>query len=172
MSAAANVPERPSLDGIEAPLMDRWDAAAIYSFDRQASREDVFAIDTPPPTVSGSIHMGTVFGYTQVDAVARHQRMRGKAVFFPIGWDDNGLARGEAYSAEAPTLWDIDDRTAVAQAEMEDRERPGAYHLVAFHGATGDVVIDTTRPELIVSCVALVAHPDDVRFQPLFGSTV
>ena len=217
--------------------------------------------------------MGTVFGYTQFDAVARYQRMRGRNVFFPIGWDDNGLAterrvqnyygvrcdpaqpydpdftppfrgdvpatrttttgrspsrgrtssrcaseltaideaafeelfrrlgmsfdwstlyttidersrrasqaaflhnlaRGEAYSAEAPTVWDVDDRTAVAQAEIEDRERPGAYHLIAFHGADGDVLVDTTRPELIVSCVALVAHPDDERYQPLFGATV
>ena len=82
------------------------------------------------------------------------------------------LGRGEAYSAEAPTLWDVDDRTAVAQAEIEDRERPGAYHLLAFHGPDGPVLIDTTRPELVVSCVALVAHPDDERFRGLFGSTV
>ena len=84
----------------------------------------------------------------------------------------HNLARGEAYSADAPTVWDVDDRTAVAQAEIEDRERPGAYHLIAFHGGDGDVLIDTTRPELIVSCVALVAHPDDERYQPLFGTTV
>ena len=82
------------------------------------------------------------------------------------------LARGEAYSAEAPTVWDVDDRTAVAQAEIEDRERPGAYHLIAFAGPDGDVLIDTTRPELIVSCVALVAHPDDERYADLVGSTV
>ena len=235
----------------------------------RAERADVFSIDTPPPTVSGSIHMGTVFGYTQTDAIARQRRMAGKSVFFPIGWDDNGLAterrvqnyygvrcdpsqpydpgfqppfrgdapkdhqeipisrpnfvelcheltatdeavfedlfrrlglsydwslkyetindvsrrtsqqaflhnlaRGEAYSAEAPTVWDVDDRTAVAQAEIEDRERPGAYHLLAFHGPDGDVLIDTTRPELVVSCVALVAHPDDERYAPLVGTTV
>ena len=82
------------------------------------------------------------------------------------------LGRGEAYSAEAPTLWDVDDRTAVAQAEIEDRERPGAYHLLEFHGPVGPVLIDTTRPELVVSCVALVAHPDDERYHGLFGSTV
>jgi valyl-tRNA synthetase len=265
----ARIPDKPTLDGIESAWSDRWEADGIYRFDRTAERAAVFSIDTPPPTVSGSIHMGTVFGYTQTDAIARYQRMAGKAVFFPIGWDDNGLAterrvqnyygvrcdpsqpfdrdfqppfrgdvpkghqevpvsrpnfvelcheltatdeavfeelfrrlgqsydwslryetindvsrrtsqqaflrnlaRGEAYSAEAPTVWDVDDRTAVAQAEIEDRERPGAYHLLAFHGADGDVLIDTTRPELVVSCVALVAHPDDERFAALAGTTV
>ena len=270
------IPDKPTVDGIEAGWAERWDREGTYTFDRALSggRDEVFSIDTPPPTVSGSIHMGTVFGYTQFDAVARYHRMRGRNVFFPIGWDDNGLAterrvqnyygvrcdptqpydpdfappyrgdvpskkgsdahrevpvsrpnfialcqeltaideaafeelfrrlgmsfdwttlyttidarsrrasqvaflhnlaRGEAYSADAPTVWDVDDRTAVAQAEIEDRERPGAYHLIAFHGGDGDVLIDTTRPELIVSCVALVAHPDDERYQPLFGTTV
>jgi valyl-tRNA synthetase len=262
------IPDKPTLDGIEARWVERWEADGIYRFDRTATRADVFSIDTPPPTVSGSLHMGTVFGYTQTDAIARQRRMAGKAVFFPIGWDDNGLAterrvqnyygvrcdpsqpydpdfqppyrgdtpkghhevpisrpnfvelcheltatdeavfedlfrrlglsydwslkyetindvsrrtsqqaflrnlaRGEAYSAEAPTVWDVDDRTAVAQAEIEDRERPGAYHLLAFHGRDGDIMIDTTRPELVVSCVALVAHPDDERYAGLVGST-
>ena len=263
------VPDKPTLDGIEATWIERWEADGVYRFARPAERGDVFSIDTPPPTVSGSIHMGHIFGYTQTDALARYQRMRGREVFYPIGWDDNGLAterrvqnfygvrcdptqpyqpgyrpphrgdapkgtpevpisrpnfvelcqeltaadevafeelfrrlglsvdwsllyttiddasrrtsqlaflhnlvRGEAYSAEAPTLWDVDDRTAVAQAEIEDRERPAAYHLIAFHGPEGDVLIDTTRPELLVSCVAMVAHPDDERYQPLVGSTV
>jgi valyl-tRNA synthetase len=265
----ANIPERPSLDGLEERWSSRWDTDDVYRFDRSATRDQIFAVDTPPPTVSGSMHMGTVFGYTQFDSLARFNRMRGKSVFFPIGWDDNGLAterrvqnyygvrcdpsqpydpdfqppfrgdtakdhrgvpisrpnfielcheltaadeavfedifrrlglsfdwsllyttindvsrhtsqlaflrnlaRGEAYSAEAPTLWDVDDRTAVAQAEMEDRERPGAYHLLAFAGRDGDLLIDTTRPELVVSCVALVTHPDDERHRSLVGSTV
>jgi valyl-tRNA synthetase len=213
--------------------------------------------------------MGTIFGYTQFDAVARYQRMRGKQVFFPLGWDDNGLAterrvqnfygvrcdptqpfvrdfappfrgdvprgteelpisrpnfvdlcheltatdeavfedvfrrlgmsvdwsllyttigeasrrvsqvaflhnlaRGEAYSSDAPTVWDVDFQTAVAQAEIEDKERPGAYHTVAFHSGSSDVLIETSRPELIVSCVALVAHPDDARYQSRFDTTV
>jgi valyl-tRNA synthetase len=265
----ANVPDKPGLDGLEERWSARWETDQVYAFDRTAERNEIFSIDTPPPTVSGSMHMGTVFGYTQTDAVARYQRMRGKAVFYPIGWDDNGLAterraqnyygvrcdpsqpydpafeppfrgdppkghrdvpvsrpnfvtlcqelteideaafdeifrrlglsfdwsllyttiseesrrvsqtaflrnlaRGEAYSAQAPTLWDVDDRTAVAQAEIEDRERPGAYHLIAFAAPHGDVLIDTTRPELIVSCVALVAHPEDERHAGLVGSTV
>jgi valyl-tRNA synthetase len=85
-----------------------------------------------------------------------------------------GLARGEAYATEAPTLWDVSFRTAVAQAELEDRERPGAYHRIGFpRGDDGDpVFIETTRPELIPSCVALVAHPDDERYRSLFGTTV
>jgi valyl-tRNA synthetase len=267
----ANIPDKPTLDGIEAAWAERWERDGIYRFDTSAVRDDVFAIDTPPPTVSGSLHMGHCFSYTHTDTVARFQRMRGKAVFYPMGWDDNGLpterrvqnyygvrcdpsqqyvegfdppfrgdppkdhraipisrpnfielcdelveldekvfedlfrrlglsvdwsllyatidersrrasqrgflrnlARGEAYSQEAPTMWDVDFQTAVAQAEMEDRERPAAYHAIAFHRADGggDVVIDTTRPELIAACVALVAHPDDERYQPLFGATV
>jgi valyl-tRNA synthetase len=83
------------------------------------------------------------------------------------------LQRGEAYAAAAPTLWDVTFRTAVAQAELEDRERPGAYHRIAFARPDGEAVyIETTRPELLAACVALVAHPEDARYQPLFGTTV
>src|SRR4051794_7332370 len=266
-----NIPDKPSLDGLEARWMQRWEADGTYRFDRTASRGEVFAIDTPPPTASGSLHIGHVFSYTHTDTIARFHRMRGKEVFYPIGWDDNGLAterrvqnvtgvrcdpslpydpgfvapfngnvpkdhraipvsrpnfvalchevihedevvfeqlvrrlgisidwsylyttigeasqrvsqlaflrnlaRGEAYQQDAPTLYDIDERTAVAQAEMEDREVPGAYHKVAFHRSDGDgdLLIDTTRPELLASCVAMVAHPDDARYKPLFGSSV
>src|SRR6185436_3195071 len=87
------------------------------------------------------------------------------------------LRRDLAYQVEAPTLWDVDFRTAVAQAELEDREQPGAYHRVRFAldsgGADGRAIeIETTRPELIPACVALVAHPDDERYRPLFGQHV
>jgi valyl-tRNA synthetase len=257
------VPDKPSLDGLEDIWSKRWEADGTYRFDRTQHRGDIFSIDTPPPTVSGSLHMGSVFGYVQTDTIARFQRMRGRGVFYPMGWDDNGLpterrvqnyfgvrcdpglpydadfeapsepadppvaiarrnfvelcehlvvedearfeelwrhlglsvdwaltyttigkasqrssqraflrsiARGEAYQAEAPTLWDVDFRTAVAQAELEDRELAGAYHGVRFHRADGDgVVIETTRPELLAACVALVAHPDDGRYTGLFG---
>src|SRR4029453_8662980 len=87
----ANIPERPTLDGIDARWADRWAADDLYRFDRSAVRDEVFAIDTPPPTVSGSLHVGHVFSYTHTDTVARFQRMRGKKVFYPMGWDDNGL---------------------------------------------------------------------------------
>ncbi|MDT7609514.1 MAG: valyl-tRNA synthetase [Pseudonocardiales bacterium] len=264
---APTVPERPSLDGMDAHWAARWESDGVYRFRPPASRAEVFSIDTPPPTVSGSLHVGHVFSYTHTDIVARFQRMRGKRVFYPMGWDDNGLpterrvqnyfgvrcepslpydpelpvpepaspkarpvdvsrrnfvelcerltgedelvfeqvwrrlglsvdwsmtyttigrpaqrisqlaflrllSADEAYQAEAPTLWDVGFRTAVAQAELEDREFAGAWHRIAFHGAAGPVYIETTRPELLPACVALVAHPDDERYQPLFGTTV
>ncbi|MHB8220625.1 MAG: valine--tRNA ligase [Acidimicrobiales bacterium] len=260
------VPDRPVLDGLEATWDAAWTAEATYRFDRRVGRPDVYAIDTPPPTVSGSLHIGHVFSYTHTDTVARYQRMRGKEVFYPMGWDDNGLPTerrvqnyfgvrcdpslpfdpdfappdttgdeplavsrpnfvalcelltaadeqvfeklwrtlglsvdwdltyatvdetsrrasqrsflhlldaGHAYQHEAPTLWDVDFRTAVSQAELEDRDRPGAYHRIRFAGeGGGDVDIETTRPELLPACVALVAHPDDGRYRPLFGTHV
>jgi valyl-tRNA synthetase len=264
---APTVPERPSLDGMDAHWAARWESDDVYRFHAPASRAEVFSIDTPPPTVSGSLHVGHVFSYMHTDIVARFQRMRGKRVFYPMGWDDNGLpterrvqnyfgvrcepslpydpelpvpepagpkarpvdvsrrnfvelcerltaedelvfeqvwrrlglsvdwsmtyttigrpaqrisqlaflrllTAGEAYQAEAPTLWDVGFRTAVAQAELEDREFAGAWHRIAFHAAASPVYIETTRPELLPACVALVAHPDDERYQPLFGTTV
>ncbi len=287
------VPAKVSADGLEAAWGARWEEESTYAFDRSAERPEVFSIDTPPPTASGSLHVGHVFSYTHTDTLARYQRMRGKAVFYPMGWDDNGLPterrvqnyygvrcdpslpydpdfeppqtggegksvkardqkpisrrnfvelcerlttideaqfealwrqlglsvdwkqtyqtigerarkvaqaaflrnleRGEAYQAAAPGLWDVTFQTAVAQAELESREYPGFYHRLAFHvvdaeaaeraaaagapvetgpAGTQDVCIETTRPELLAACVALIAHPDDERYQPLFGTTV
>jgi valyl-tRNA synthetase len=280
-SEQPRVPERPTLDGLEAKWGAHWEQTGAYRFDRSAPRERVFSIDTPPPTVSGSLHVGHVFSYTHTDAIARYQRMRGSEVFYPMGWDDNGLPterrvqnhygvrcdpsvaydpdfiapsepserepvsvsrpnfvelclqltesdeqafedlwrtlglsvdwsmtyttigplarrisqrsflglleRGGAYQTEAPTLWDVDFQTAVAQAELEDRERPGAMHRVRFelaesgsrNGDAGErtephppALIETTRPELIPACVALLAHPDDERQSGLVGREV
>jgi valyl-tRNA synthetase len=271
------IPDKPALEGLEEKWGSRWSAEGTYHFDRRAAidsgdRGGIYSIDTPPPTASGSLHIGHVFSYAHTDVIARYQRMTGKNVFYPMGWDDNGLPterrvqnfygvrcdpslpydpdfvppfeggdnkssraadqkpisrrnfielcerltvedekafeelwrtlglsvdwsqtyrtigehalrisqlaflknieRGEAYQAMAPTLWDVTFRTAVAQAELEDRDQPGAYHRLAFHGADGPVYIETTRPELLPACVALVAHPDDERYQSMFGSTV
>ncbi len=262
---AAVVPEKAALEGLEDKWLAQWQADDTYAFDRTRPREEIYSIDTPPPTVSGSLHVGHVFSYTHTDLIARFQRMQGKSVFYPMGWDDNGLpterrvqnyygvrcdpslpydpdfappakpdpkrqlpisrpnfvelceelvqqdervfedlwrrlglsvdwsqhyttigpkaqrisqaaflrnlARGEAYLQEAPTLWDVTFQTAVAQAELEARTYAGHYHRVAFHGAS-PIYIETTRPELIPSVVALIAHPDDERYQPLFGTTV
>jgi valyl-tRNA synthetase len=261
------VPERPNLEGLEAKWSARWAEAGTYDFDRSAPRSAVFAIDTPPPTVSGELHVGHVFSYTHTDTVARYRRMRGYEVFYPMGFDDNGLPterrvqryygvvcdpglrqdpsfvapakpekhavaisrpdfielcarlaaedekvfenlwrtlglsvdwhhtyatidegarkvsqkgflhlldQGHAYRTEAPTQWDVDFQTAVSQAEMEDREVPGAYHRLRFARSDGGgaVEIETTRPELLAACVALVAHPDDARYRPLLGTEV
>ncbi|MBL0887017.1 valine--tRNA ligase [Myceligenerans indicum] len=267
------VPDRVSTDGLEEKLDARWSDEATFAFDRSKTREQIYSIDTPPPTASGSLHVGHVFSYTHTDLVARYKRMRGYEVFYPMGWDDNGLpterrvqnyygvrcdpslpyvedfepphqgtdgknvkpadqvpvsrrnfielcerlttedeqkfeqlwrrlglsvdwsqtyqtigadsiataqkafvrnlARGEAYQAEAPGLWDVTFQTAVAQAELEARDYPGHYHKVAFGRPGGEpVFIETTRPELIPAVVALIAHPDDERYQHLFGTTV
>src|SRR5882672_5047720 len=85
------LPDKPALEGLEAKWNARWQDAGTYRFDRNHSRSETYSIDTPPPTVSGSLHVGHVFSYTHTDFIARFQRMRGKAVFYPMGWDDNGL---------------------------------------------------------------------------------
>ena len=270
--APANAPEKVSVEGLEEKWGLVWENDGVYRFRREANRENIYSIDTPPPTASGSLHVGHVFSYTHTDVVARFKRMSGYEVYYPMGWDDNGLpterrvqnyygvrcdptlpyvegfkppfeggdnksskaadqvpisrrnfielcdkltvedekqfenlwrklglsvdwtqtyqtispaaiavsqkaflnnlSRGEAYQSKAPTLWDVTFRTAVAQAELEDREQPGAYHKVGFDGPDGKVFIETTRPELLPACVALVANPDDDRYKHLFGKTV
>src|SRR3954463_9375400 len=85
------VPEKPTLEGLEDKWAARWEADGTYRFDRTKTRDQIYAIDTPPPTVSGSLHMGSVFGYVQVDTVARFRRMRGEELYYPMGWDDNGV---------------------------------------------------------------------------------
>ncbi|WP_198393042.1 valine--tRNA ligase [Brevibacterium yomogidense] len=274
---SVHLPDRPALEGLRDKWDTTWSETGVYAFDPDTSRDDVYSIDTPPPTASGSLHVGHVFSYTQTDVIARYQRMTGKNVFYPLGWDDNGLpterrvqnfygvtcdpslpydpdftppakaprntrdfvkvsrqnfielcltlsaedeavfehlfrsvglsvdwsytyrtiddtaraisqrafladlSTGNAYSQDAPTMWDVSFGTAVAQAELEDRERDGAYHKVAFYPAAEDgtadrtqepVVIVTSRPELIPAVVALVAHPDDERYRDLFRKTV
>ncbi|WP_114589466.1 valine--tRNA ligase [Microbacterium arborescens] len=274
----AHIPEKPALEGLEQKWGAAWAEQGTYLFDRaraaKTGRGGVFSVDTPPPTASGSLHIGHVFSFTHTDLMVRFERMRGKSVFYPMGWDDNGLPterrvqnyygvrcdptlpydesfvppfeggdnkssraadqvpisrrnfielcekltiedekqfeslfrqlglsvdwtqtyrtisdetirtsqlaflrnleRGEAYQALAPTLWDIDFRSAIAQAELEDREQQASYHRIAFHktDGSGDIHIETTRPELLPACVALVANPDDERYQPYFGKTV
>src|SRR5687768_3591018 len=85
------VPEKPALEGLETKWPQRWEAEGTHTFDRTKSRDQIFSIDTPPPTVSGSLHIGHVFSYTHTDVIARFQRMLGREVFYPMGWDDNGL---------------------------------------------------------------------------------
>jgi valyl-tRNA synthetase len=253
---------------VERRWDEAWQREGLYHYDETRSREETFVIDTPPPTVSGSLHVGHVFSYTHTDVVARYKRMCGMNVFYPMGWDDNGLPterrvqnyfhvrcdpdtpyeeglelpeasakqrkgrprllsrsnfidqchvltrqdeqafmdlfrrvglsvdwrqeyttidhrsrtlaqrsfvdlfeKGHLYTSDAPTMWDVDFQTAVAQAEIEDREEAGAYHHLEFAVEGGDAsfVIATTRPELLPACVGVTAHPEDERYQGLFG---
>ncbi len=257
-------PDKAGVEGLEEKWLDRWLREKVYRFDPSVPREAIFAIDTPPPTVSGSLHIGHVFSYTHTDIIARFQRMSGKEVFYPMGWDDNGvpterrvqnyfgvrcdpslpydpafappsqpgdrqipisrenfielcetltaqdeqafqelwqhlglsvdweltyttvgpqareisqrsflklLSEKHVVALDSPTLWDVDFKTAVAQAELEDRETDGLYHRVAFSDHNDQILeIETSRPELIPACVAIVAHPDDKRYQHLFGT--
>lgn len=261
------IPNKYEFATLEKKWLGRWQESGIYRWDAQGSTDNRFVIDSPPPTVSGSLHVGHVFSYTHQDLLARFQRMRGKNICYPMGWDDNGLPterrvqnifrircnphlpydpawqpkkdkpkdapveevsrrnfieacglvtkedeaaferlwkhlglsidwtqqyatidahcrrvsqysfldlvrKGQVYQATSPTMWDLDFQTAVAQAEIEDRSRPGAFHDIRFEvEGGGSFVISTTRPELLVACIAVVAHPDDARYQPLFGKT-
>jgi valyl-tRNA synthetase len=92
MATSARVPDKPNLEGIGDRWAQAWESDGVFRFDRSRTRAEIFSIDTPPPTVSGSLHMGSAFGYVQTDALARYQRMKGREVFYPMGWDDNGLA--------------------------------------------------------------------------------
>ena len=262
----ASIPEKYNHKDLEPKWIDFWSKEKTYNWDSDKSDQEVFVVDTPPPTVSGSLHIGHVFSYTHTDVIVRYQRMLGKNIMYPMGWDDNGLPterrvqnkfgircnaklpyvegwkpvevvgkqrpeveevsrknfieacnlvtcedervfeklwtnlglsvdwseqystigehcrvvsqasfldlveRDLVYSAESPTMWDVDFRTALAQADIEDRELPGAYCDIEFAvDGGGSFVISTTRPELLVSCIAVVAHPDDERYKSLFG---
>lgn len=259
------IPKKYQHGEAERRWAERWDEWGIHRWDPTRPREETFVVDTPPPTVSGSLHVGHVFSYTHQDLLARYQRMRGRNIAYPMGWDDNGLPterrvqnvfgircnprlpydpawkpqrsskdeqveisrqnfieaceiltaedekafedlfrhlglsvdwslvyatidercrrisqlsfldmvrKDMVYHAELPTVWDVDFQTAVAQAEIEDREIGGAYHDIRFAvEGGGDLVISTTRPELLGACIAVVAHPSDERYQPLFGKT-
>lgn len=262
-SEVDSLPKNYDAATIEKKWIDRWSQTEIYKWNASKSREETFVVDSPPPTVSGSLHVGHVFSYTHQDLIVRYQRMKGLNIFYPMGWDDNGLPTerrvqylhnvqcdpykpyvesfvpkgekkappemisrqnfielcqkvtevdeqafkdlwqhlglsidwkqeyatiddhsrktsqlsflkiledGEAYSTESPTLWDIDFRTAVAQAEVVDKSIPGAFHDIEFGiEGGGSFVIATTRPELLAACVAIMAHPGDNRYRELFG---
>lgn len=258
------LPKRFDSTEAEARWCADWAEKGVYAWDPNATREETFVVDTPPPTVSGSLHVGHLFSYSHQDFIVRYQRMRGKNVFFPIGWDDNGLPterrvqnlynvkcephlhydpdfkgergrkgdplpisrrnfielcdeaivedeqafkhlwtrlglsydwdqeyttisehcrrtsqasflelleKGHTYQADQPVMWDVDFQTAIAQAELVDREQPSAYHFLRFgvQDTEEHLVIATTRPELLPACVAVFVHPDDERFKQYHG---
>ncbi len=226
----------------EPKIQEFWEKEKVYKFDPK-SKKKIFSIDTPPPTVSGKMHIGHAFSYSQQDFVARYRRMRGFNVFYPFGTDDNGLATirlvesmkkvkgtsmgrqefidltmevleevrpkyiadwkrigtsadfdiyyttinehcrrmsqksfldlyndGRIYRKESPTLWCPECQTAIAQVEMEDKEHPSFFNDIVFKLEDGkDLIIATTRPELLPACVAIFVHPDDKRYKKLIG---
>lgn len=91
-SHAPQVPAKPVLDGLEDTWLRRWEEQGIYRFDASEAA-DVYSIDTPPLTASGVLHVGSAFSYTHTGVVARLQRMRGKAVFYPMGRGDVACVR-------------------------------------------------------------------------------
>lgn len=241
-----------------------WEEQGTYRYRPDVSRSKTYVIDTPPPTVSGSLHVGHVFSYTQTDIIVRFKRMRGFNIYYPMGWDDNGLPterriqnlfnvicdptlsytenilvpkekraaisrknfiqlcdrqtkideqkyealwrrlglsidwsqqyatidkksqktsqlsfldllqKGYAYNKYEPTSWDTDFQTAIAQAEMEDRERESYFYQIKFliKETGASINIATTRPELLPACIAIVANPEDERYKKYFGLTV
>jgi valyl-tRNA synthetase len=264
----ARIPKHFDAAEAEKRWNELWQREGVHRYDPSRPRDETFVIDTPPPTVSGSLHVGHVFSYTQTDLVARYKRMRGLNVFYPMGWDDNGLPterrvqnyyhvrcdphtpyqeglrlqeatakqrkgpatlisranfielcheltrvdeqafmelwqriglsvdwryeyatiddhcrrlaqfsfrdlweKGHVYTSDAPTMWDVEFQTAVAQAEAVDREEPSAYHRIEFgvEDSERSFAIATTRPELLAACVGVTAHPEDERYRDLFG---
>ncbi|MBV1858455.1 MAG: valine--tRNA ligase [Nannocystaceae bacterium] len=262
------LPKHFDAQSVEAELNARWQQEGLYHYDASRPREETFVVDTPPPTVSGNLHIGHVFSYTHTDVIVRYKRMRGLNIFYPMGWDDNGLPterrvqnhyhvrcdpslpyeegveleqasskskkkpprmlsrpnfieacetltkedekvylalwqrlglsvdwqqeystvgarcrkvaqmsfldlyeKNHLYSSDAPTLWDVDFQTAIAQAELEDRDLDSTFNDIAFtvEGSDEEFIIATTRPELLPACVAVAAHPEDERYKHLFG---
>lgn len=228
---------------LDSQIQKEWEHASVYATE-QHSQKPLFSIDTPPPTVSGSLHIGHIFSYTQTDIIARYKRLGGYNVFYPFGFDDNGLAterfvekkhkvsglymgrsefvklcltesagmaqefaslwkrigisadwrhtystispraqkisqasfidlynKGYVYQKEDPALFCTTCRTAVAQAELDSVDLPSQFNTIEFTATDGTpLLIATTRPELLPSCVALLYHPDDARYQHLAGT--
>lgn len=220
-----------------------WEEQSIYKYQHGKDRK-IFSIDTPPPTVSGKLHIGHVFSYTQAEMIARFKRMQGYDVFYPFGFDDNGLPterlvekdekihanmlprsefrakcintiekyenefknlwkrlgfsvdwslqyqtisdlsqkisqksfielakNGKAYSKESPVLWCTECQTSIAQAELETKECETIFNYLNFKTPLGNLLIATTRPELLAGCVCIFVHPDDTRFKEYIGKT-
>jgi len=221
-----------------------WEQSGIYKYDPDGDGE-LFSVDTPPPYVSAAhLHVGHAMSYAQAEFVIRYHRMNGKRVYYPMGFDDNGLpterfvektyninkknttradfralclaetakgakgyeelwralglsvdwrqrystiddhcrttaqksfldlyGKGRVYRSDEPVLWDTHFETALAQADLDTLERRGMMHDVAFAAPDGsDLVISTTRPELIPACVSLYCHPEDERYKAIVGS--
>ncbi|MFH2028243.1 MAG: valine--tRNA ligase [Nanoarchaeota archaeon] len=224
-----------------------WEKENIFSFDKKDKKKEVYSVDTPPPTVSGKMHLGHAFSYSQQDFMVRFKRMMGKNVFYPFGTDNNGVAterliekikkvkaknmdrddfvklcletvkeelipkyiadmkrlglscdfnifydtidphsqkisqksfidlykKGREYRKDAPTMWCPKCETGISQVECQDKELDSFFNDIVFKVKEDkkeqELIISTTRPELIPACVAIFYHPDDIRYQKLKG---
>ena len=235
------VKNRIDFSGIEKKWRKFWDKEKIYKFDYK-SKKKIYSIDTPPPYISGKMHMGHAFSYSQQDFIIRFIRMKGFNVFYPFGTDDNGLPterfiekannvksrdmgrtefielclrtlkkvtpeciqdfinlgissdydiyystidkhsqkisqksfielykKGETYKKNFPTIWCPECQTSIAQAELEDKELDSLLSTIKFSVDGKDLLIATTRPELIPACVAVFINPKDKRYKHLIG---
>lgn len=236
-----DLPDRYNPKEAEPKWQNYWEEHKIFEFHPDKKRT-TYSVDTPPPTVSGKMHLGHAFSYTQQDIIVRFQRMQGKNVFFPFGTDDNGLPterlveknknilstkmkredfvkiclevikeekpkfiqswkdigmsadfkhsystidkhsqitsqasfldlfqKGRIFQQESPVAWCVSCQTAIAQAEFESVDMTSHFNDIAFSCGGKELVVATTRPELIPACVALFHHPDDERYKPLKG---
>lgn len=233
----------------EERWIKKWQENNVYKYNLASSKKDSYVIDTPPPTVSGNLHMGHIFSYTHTDIIARFKRMNGMDVYYPMGFDDNGLPterlvekknsvkatkmdrasfvelckktiveeeekfrnlfkkiglsvdwsleyqtisddtkfisqssfldlveKGHIYRKDQPMLWDTVDQTALAQAEIEDKEFESHMNYIVFtcddsnkNTNKTELHIATTRPEMLPACVAVFYNPNDERYKRLKG---
>lgn len=227
---------------VESKILKLWDQNKTYRFDPN-KKGKIYSVDTPPPTVSGKMHLGHAFSYSQQDFIVRFRRMNGN-VYYPFGTDDNGLPterlvekmknvkskemsraefielclktileirpdfindwkrlgvsadydlcystidensrkiaqkgfielfkKKEIYKDEIPTIWCCECQTAIAQAELEDKDLPSQFSTLKFKTGNDDLLIATTRPELLPACVAVFVHPSDKRYKKFVGKT-
>ncbi|MEK6844350.1 MAG: valine--tRNA ligase [Nanoarchaeota archaeon] len=226
---------------IEKKILKFWENEKIYKFDEKTKKK-IYSIDTPPPTVSGKMHIGHSFSYSQQDFIARFKRMSNLEVFYPFGTDDNGLPterlieklkkvksksmsraqfielclktlkeitpdfiqdwknlgissdynikystidknsqkisqlsfielykKNLIYKEKFPTIYCPECQTPVAQAELEDKTKTTDFTTIKFKVQNKDMLIATTRPELLGACVAIFINPDDKRHKNLIG---
>jgi valyl-tRNA synthetase len=245
LESESRLPKDIDTAEVESFCHQLWDEFSIYKYDPNEKGE-VFSVDTPPPYVSAShLHVGHAMSYAQAEFIVRYFRMNGRKVFYPMGFDDNGLPTerfventykinknkttrkefralclevtkqgieqyeklwralglsvdwslrystiddhcrrtsqksflelyraGRIHRSNEPVLWDTVLETSLAQADLESVERKSILHEIAFAGSDGaELLISTTRPELLPACVALYCNGKDARYERLVGRT-
>ncbi|MBT4257662.1 valine--tRNA ligase [archaeon] len=234
---------KPDFHEIESKIQKFWEDNKIYSTNLKS--KEIYSVDTPPPNISGKMHIGHAFGYSQQDFIVRFMRMKMGSIFYPFGTDDNGLPterliektkkiksikmsradfvklcleflkdytpeaikdwkdlgiscdynltystidpqaqkvsqksfldlykKGHVYKENFPTIWCPHCQTSIAQAELEDKEFSTKFSTLKFECEGKDLLIATTRPEMLPACVAVFVNPKDERYKDLVGKKV